>query len=92
VDTVRYSVPHALVRDRVKVHVGVDQVRIFHGTALVATHRRSLEPPSVVRDPAHFVGPLRDPDAHLESTASQLATFGRSLDDYAAVVGTRGVA
>lgn len=92
VDTVRYSVPHALVRDRVKVRVGVDQVRIFHGTTLVATHRRSFEPYSVVSDPAHFAGLLRPPGAPVEDTVSRLADFGRSLAEYAAVVETRGVA
>ena len=43
VDTVRYSVPHRLVRDHVEVAAGNDEVRIFNGTALVATHRRSPE-------------------------------------------------
>jgi transposase len=58
VDTVRYSVPHGLVRDRVEVRIGLDQVRIFHGTELVATHRRCREPYGRVIDP-----PLRGPVA-----------------------------
>ena len=44
VDTVRYSVPHRLVRDYVDVVVDEHVVRIFHGSSLVATHARSLEP------------------------------------------------
>jgi hypothetical protein len=44
VDTVRYSVPHLLVRDVVEVVVGAQTVRILHGARLVATHARSCEP------------------------------------------------
>jgi transposase len=92
VDSVRYSVPHRLVRDRVSVHVGEREVRIFHGAALVATHARSFEPHAVVRDDAHFAGLWRAVDTprtdeSLESQPSALAELGRSLDDYAAVIG-----
>ena len=38
VDTVRYSVPHRLVRDHVEVVVEEQRVQIFHGAELVATH------------------------------------------------------
>jgi transposase len=90
VDTVRYSVPHRLVRDRVEVLVAEDEVRIFHGTALVATHRRSPEPYARVVDPEHYEGlwrrPIQQNDVTSSSTASPLAALGRSLHDYAAVV------
>jgi transposase len=87
VDTVRYSVPHRLVRDRVSVRVGEQDVRIYHGTALVATHARSFEPHAIVRDPAHYVGLWRaTPVAPIEASPPELAPLGRSLDDYAAVV------
>jgi transposase len=43
IDTVRYSVPHRLVRDHVDVVIDEQTVRIFHGATLVATHARSLE-------------------------------------------------
>jgi hypothetical protein len=90
VDTVRYSVPHRLVRDRVAVLVAEHEVRIFHGEALVATHRRAFEPHAVVREPSHYEGLWRkrdDDSAATSSTAiSPLATLGRSLDDYAAVI------
>ena len=56
VDTVRYSVPYRLVRDHVEVLIGEADVRIFHGTVVVAEHRRSLEPHSSVIDPAHLDG------------------------------------
>ena len=92
VDTIRYSVPHRLVRDRVSVHLADTVVRIFHGQELVATHTRSFEPHSVVRDPAHFDGLWRSVDATTTTDAEQLAHLGRSLDDYAAVIDSRGAA
>ncbi len=88
VDTVRYSVPHRLVRDRVSVHVAEFEVKIFHGTTLVATHPRRFEPHAFVRDDAHFVGLWRAVDAPpIEAPSAPLATLGRSLDDYARAVG-----
>lgn len=89
VDTIRYSVPHALVRDRVSVLVGDREVKIFHGKTLVATHRRTTEPHAVVRDPAHYEGLWRAADGRSPSaivTTSPLHALGRSLGDYAAVI------
>jgi hypothetical protein len=63
----------------------VDEVRVFHGTTLVATHGRCREPYQRVLDPAHVAGLWRV--APLTSAASTLAPLGRSLDDYAALVG-----
>lgn len=90
VDTVRYSVPHRLVRTHVDVHVGEDEVRIFSGASLVATHRRSDEPHSRVVDPAHWDGLWRTAPVEMPSE-SPLKALGRSLDDYAAIV-ERGAA
>jgi len=56
VDTVRYSVPHRLVRESVEVQVGEDAVHIFHAGKLVATHARGKEPHGRVVDPAHWEG------------------------------------
>jgi transposase len=87
VDTVRYSVPHRLVRDRVEVAVGDAEVRIYHGLTLVATHPRSFEPYAVVTDPAHFAGLWRPQAVTVfEPEESPLAAMGRTLADYAAVV------
>jgi hypothetical protein len=89
VDTIRYSVPHRLVRDRVAVLVAEHEVRIFHGGVLVATHRRAFEPHAVVRDPAHYDGLWRKTDVTTSTspkTVSPLVTLGRSLDDYAAAI------
>jgi len=86
IDTVRYSVPHRLVRDHVEVALDHDTVRIFHGTTRVATHRRAYEPFSRVVDPAHWAGLWRVA-ASVADDAAPLATLGRSLEDYAAVVG-----
>jgi transposase len=84
VDTIRYSVPHRLVRDHVEVVVEDHRVRVFHGTELVATHARSSEPFARVVDVAHYAGLWR---AGLDRGATQgLALLGRDLADYAAVV------
>jgi transposase len=88
VDTVRYSVPHRLVRESVEVQVGEQEVRIFHAGKLVATHARGKEPHGRVVDPAHWEGLWRaravEPTEEQQST--KLAVLGRSLEDYAAVV------
>jgi transposase len=90
VDTVRYSVPHRLVRDHVEVIVGEQVVRIVHGMTVVATHARSFEPFARVIDPAHFVGLWRPAGRPIENDGVPLAVFGRDLADYAAVVAGGG--
>jgi transposase len=87
VDTVRYSVPHRLVRDHVDVVIDEQTVRIFHGRTLVATHARSLEPFARVIDPAHYAGLWRVPTPETAAAAPSLALLGRDLTEYAAVVG-----
>lgn len=86
VDTVRYSVPHGLVRDQVDVVLDEQVVTIFHGPTCVATHARSREPFTVVRDPAHYGGLWRMPTGEEPSVAPTLATWGRDLTAYAAVI------
>jgi hypothetical protein len=90
VDTVRYSVPHLLVREHVDVELGDEAVRIFRGAELVATHVRSREPHARVVDPAHWAG-LWKPHAAEPATDSPLEALGRSLADYEALL-TRGAA
>lgn len=82
-DTVRYSVPHRLVRDHVDVLVDEQRVRIFHGSTLVATHARTMEPYARVVDPAHYTGLWRAADV---APAQTLGLLGRSLGDYATVI------
>ena len=93
VDTVRYSVPHALVREHVEVELGEDSVRIFRGADLVAAHLRSREPHARVVDPAHWDGLWRRPEASAQVAggADHLKALGRSLADYEAVI-ARGAA
>jgi transposase len=92
VDTIRYSVPHRLVRERVSVCVGEYEVRIFHGPGLVATHVRSFEPHAIVRDPAHFDGLWRPVTVAAPERPPTLAALGRSLDEYEAVIAQVGAA
>ena len=91
VDTVRYSVPHRLVRDHVEVVLDEHTVRIFHGARLIAVHARSTEPFARVVDPAHYEGlwrrPTETPD---RSTPSSLARLGRDLSEYAVIVAGGG--
>jgi transposase len=89
-DTIRYSVPHRLVRDHVEVVVDEQTVRIFHGPALVATHTRSFEPFARVIDQTHYAGLWRTPASAEPSSTSTLAVFGRDLTAYAAVVAGGG--
>jgi transposase len=91
VDTVRYSVPYQLVRDRVEVLVGDAQVRIYRGSELVATHHRSSEPHALVVERTHFAGlwrpadaaPPHDPSGGVEGA---LEALGSSLSAYEAAV------
>ena len=89
VDTVRYSVPHRLVRDYVEVVIDDQRVRIFHGAALVATHARACEPFARVIDPAHFAGLWRTPRGDDRARPS-LAVLGRDLSEYAAIIAGGG--
>jgi transposase len=85
VDTVRYSVPHHLIRDHVDVVVEDDRVQVLHGTTVVATHRRTFEPFACVSDPAHFAGLWR-PTTMPVPVADTLAALGRTLADYDAII------
>jgi transposase len=88
IDTVRYSVPHRLVRDHVEALVTGGEVRVFHGHDVVAVHQRSFEPHARVVDPVHFEGLWRrTPVENIVPISQPLAALGRSLDDYAAVIG-----
>jgi transposase len=84
VETIRYSVPHRLVHRSVDVLVGEHDVKIFDGTALIATHVRCTEPYRRVEDPAHFEGLYRRREEAHEVASSSLT---RSLDVYAACIG-----
>lgn len=85
IDTVRYSVPHTLVRSNVEVHVGEHRVRVYDGAKLVADHARCNEPRAKVIDSAHHAGLWRTSTPSPTSTA--LTDMGRSLSDYEAVLG-----
>jgi hypothetical protein len=88
IETVRYSVPYRLVREHVDVAVGDDAVQIFHGTTLVATHRRVREPYARVLDPAHVAGLWRvTPTDTASADVVPLAPLGRTLEVYADVLG-----
>lgn len=84
VDTIRYSVPHTLVKRYVEVLVGDHDVVIFLGSSEVARHRRHYEPHQRISDPRHFEGIFRRRD-DAEVIAS--SPIGRSLADYAEAIG-----
>jgi transposase len=87
IDTVRYSVPHRLVRDRVEVQVGPNTVRIFHGGSLVVEHLRCFEPHGQVIDRGHFDGLWRRDRPTTVAIQSPLTQLGRSLADYERAIG-----
>ena len=86
IETVRYSVPHRLVRRSVQVFVGDDEVVVYDGTDIVARHARCAEPHRRVVDAAHFAGLCRVTTTDRVVT-TPLAPYGRSPADYAAAVG-----
>src|SRR6266581_2521854 len=92
--SVRYSVPHQLVRAHVEVHVGDHAVSIYHGPHLIATHARRWEPHTHVIEATHFHGLWSQPPRELEEpttpAGSPLAALGRSLHDYAVAVAEVG--
>ena len=87
----RYSVPHRLVRRVVEVTRTNDEVIIRHDGREVARHGCARCPGERVADPTHFAGLHRLRDAEEVAAApevqSPLAALGRSLHDYAAVIG-----
>lgn len=85
IDTVRYSVPHHLVRERVEVWATAIDIRVRHDGVEVAAHARSFEPHTRVVNPAHHQGLWRRADEHREVTGD-LQQLGRSLADYAAAI------
>lgn len=84
IDTIRYSVPHRLVKRYVEVLVGEHAVTIFEGAEVVARHERGFEPHARIVDPAHFEGIYRRRD---EAKAASDTDISRSLDEYAAYIG-----
>lgn len=89
-DRARYSVPHRLVRRTVEVRASAEEVTAWADGKEVARHRR-CGPGERVVDPSHFAGILRRPEPAASPRApvspGPLATLGRSLADYASVVG-----
>lgn len=84
VDTIRYSVPHRLVKKYVEVLVGDDEVIVFDGVQVVARHTRHFEPHQRVENRAHLDGIYRSTDDAVASVSTPLA---RGLEAYAAVIG-----
>lgn len=83
VDTIRYSVPHALVGRTLDVLVGDHDVVIFDRRLEVARHARGFEPHQRVTDPRHFEGIFRQRDAANTVTTSAIR---RPLEVYAAAI------
>jgi transposase len=90
VDTVRYSVPHRLVRTQVEVEVLEQEVHVYSGGERVASHARAREPHALVREASHYEGLWRSASTTAPESAETLASYGRSLDDYAQVVSAGG--
>lgn len=101
VDTVRYSVPHRLVKETVEVLIAMEEVVVFHGGQEVARHVRSRAPHSMVRNSAHYEGLVKptatkgttdtaDKTDTAAAADSTLSMMGRELSYYALIVEAAG--
>lgn len=89
VDTVRYSVPHRLVKEQLEVLVLDEQVVIFHGAEEVARHCRGKEPRQRVIEPSHYDGLWRPWDKVASQTKLEEIYPGRTLAAYEELVTRR---
>ncbi len=73
----RYSVPFQYARRELVVRAQGDQLRIFDGDKLIATHTLSRQKHQMITDPAHFSGLWRPPASSARQGAQEqfLATF-----------------
>lgn len=71
-----YSVPHALVGQRLDVRYSADSVEVFHKSRLVAAHRRSRKVGGFTTTPAHMPAAHRQ---HAEWSPSRLIRWGRKI-------------
>lgn len=81
-----YSVPHALLKAKVRVRLTTTMVEILHHGTRVAAHRRSVGPSSQGRyttDPAHRP---KSHQAHLEWSPARLIRWGGEIGPAAALV------
>jgi transposase len=98
VDTVRYSVPHRLVKETVEVLIAMDEVVVFHGGQEVARHGRARAPHSLVRDSSHYDGLVKQMATGVKADAadaavtaeSSLSSMGRELSYYAEIINAAG--
>lgn len=86
VDTVRYSVPHRLVKERLEVLVLDEEVVIFHGADEIARHRRGREPRQRIIDPRHYDGLWRPWEKAVSETMLEEVYPGRTLAAYEEIV------
>ena len=79
-----YSVPYALVHERVELRATATTVEIFHRGQRVAAHLRDDTPGRHTTDPAHMP---KAHQRHLEWSPSRLIAWGRTIGpDTAALV------
>ncbi len=73
----RYSVPFQYARRELVVRAQGDQLRIFDGETLIATHPLSHQKHQMITDPAHFAGLFRPvtPGGRPGAQEQFLATF-----------------
>ncbi len=76
----RYSVPFQYARRELTVHAQGDQLRIFDGEKLIATHTLCRQKHQMITDPAHFSGIVRPVYASNGQAVQErfVATFPRT--------------
>ncbi|MGH7713276.1 MAG: IS21 family transposase [Gemmatimonadaceae bacterium] len=78
-----YSVPHPLVRAKVRVRLTSTMIEVLHEGKRVAVHRRSTRRGGYTTDPAHRP---KSHQAHLEWSPSRLIRWGREIGPATAAV------
>ena len=77
-----YSVPWQLVGCQVRVEIVKDELRVYYGAELQATHARCRQRHQRRVDPAHYKGLQRT-----TPTPTAPSSLSRPLDEYAQVAG-----
>ena len=70
-----YSVPHTHVGKTVQVKVYADELKVYDGTTLIATHRLCLLRNQFIKDPSHFKGIIRRRRGSIESYRQRFSRY-----------------
>ena len=81
-----YSVPYALVRQKLEVRATASTIEVYKGARRVASHVRERGRRRYITEPAHMPPSHR---AHLEWTPSRLVDWAATVSPHAAALATK---